>query len=78
MSSDAQDTFDMLREANRRLDNIYAKFLTDRGWTYSCGFPDCRWRWSKEIDGITYAMRPEDAVDLEDAIPMKESEVSDA
>lgn len=34
-------------------DATYAReaWLRDRGWDYSSAYPDCYWRWSKDVKG---------------------------
>lgn len=43
-------------------------FLRKYGWANSCDFPDCCWRWCKEIRGQTITVSLEDAVDMEKEI----------
>ena len=40
-------------------------FLRKNGWDSDCGFPDCCWRWVKEIKGQTIAVSLADAYDIE-------------
>jgi hypothetical protein len=47
------------------LDNVQSQFLRKFGWDCSCSFPDCCWRWVKEIKGETIAVSLNDAISIE-------------
>ena len=58
---DLQDKYNNIRFAKEA-------FLRKYGWDNSCKFPDCCWRWVKEIKGQTIAVSLNDAIDLESEI----------
>ena len=31
------------------LEGLVRRYLTERGWLYTCGYPDACWRWEKAI-----------------------------
>ncbi len=59
---------EMLRTLILDLFKAKAIYLGERGWKYTCSFPDSIWRYTKEIDGTTLALPMDDAFRIEDAI----------
>ena len=58
-------TYEELEEAVDKLRFKEQRFLKENGWDYTSSTPHARWLWKKEIDGITYCMNKEDAIDLQ-------------
>ena len=55
----------MVDEINQ-LKNTEEVFLRKYGWKYSCDFPDCCWRWCKEINGRILCLSRDDAIRVEE------------
>jgi len=55
---------------DKEQDLVFAKeaYLQKYGWFNSCSFPDCHWRWCKEVEGQTIAVSLGDALIIENEI----------
>ena len=47
------------------LDKAKQDYLTNTGWVSSCQFPDCCWRWTKEISGKVIAVGTTSAIRIQ-------------
>ncbi len=45
------EQIDALEQREADIEADREKILRGRGWLHSSAYPDCRWRWSKVIDG---------------------------
>ncbi len=61
-------TFAALLDLETDLNHARDKFLRQRGWTFSSDYPDCCWRWSKEIAGKRITGDAQQAIRVEQAI----------
>jgi len=59
-----------IEEHSDKLHNMIQVYLQERGWAYSCKFPDSCWRWTKEIDGKLMVMNQSEAYSLQERLDM--------
>lgn len=50
MSREVRDvTEEQIQDAELGLEDMYVRYLTERGWEHRCDYPDSHWRWEKEV-----------------------------
>jgi len=72
--TDRNDLYDFQRIISLRVDLSHriGSWLERRGWTYSCGFPDCCWRWCKSFNGTQMTLSKEAAFKVETELLQRE------
>lgn len=58
-------SYDNVYDAFRDTDVLRSRFLRQQGWVCTSSTFGSRWKWTKTIDGLTYALSSEDAMDME-------------
>lgn len=63
-----QNLLDEIQDMENNIKYKEEAFLRKYGWDYSCNFPDCCWRFVKEVKGETIAVSMSDAISIEKEI----------